>query len=102
MKCCTRCRRNFYRLSRTRRRRAGARLQVAHDTGGSDAWHDQRAAKSGAFFHMDLPEFMSNVRLLIAHGTTLSTNALLTGNIAKSRLISHQRFSRHHRDAARL
>ena len=36
---------------------------------------------------MELPQFMSNVRLLIAHGTTLSTNALLTGRIAKVGLL---------------
>jgi N-methylhydantoinase A len=39
-----------------------------------------------------LPEFMSNVRLLIAHGTTLSTNALLTGRIAKVGLLTTDGF----------
>ena len=43
--------------------------------------------KAAAFFNMDLPQFMSNVHLLIAHGTTLSTNALLTGRIAKVGLL---------------
>jgi N-methylhydantoinase A len=39
--------------------------------------------KTAAFFKMDLTEFMSNVGLFIAHGSTLATNALLTGRIAK-------------------
>lgn len=43
--------------------------------------------KGAGSFHMELPQFMSNVRLLIAHGTTLSTNALLTGRIAKVGLL---------------
>ena len=48
--------------------------------------------KAARFFQMDLPEFMSNVRLLIAHGTTLSTNALLTGRIAKVGLLTTDGF----------
>jgi len=48
--------------------------------------------KAARFFHMDLAEFMSNVRLLIAHGTTLSTNALLTGRIAKVGLLTTKGF----------
>ncbi len=48
--------------------------------------------KAARFFHMALPEFMSNVHLLIAHGTTLSTNALLTGKIAKVGLLSTKGF----------
>ncbi|MGE5306028.1 MAG: hydantoinase/oxoprolinase family protein [Alphaproteobacteria bacterium] len=48
--------------------------------------------KAARFFHMDLGEFMSNVRLLIAHGTTLSTNALLTGRIAKVGLLATNGF----------
>jgi N-methylhydantoinase A len=48
--------------------------------------------KAARFFHMDLPEFMSNVHLLIAHGTTLSTNALLTGRIAKVGLLATNGF----------
>jgi len=48
--------------------------------------------KAAAFFHMDLPEFMANVHLLIAHGTTLSTNALLTGRIAKVGLLVTEGF----------
>ena len=48
--------------------------------------------KAARFFDMDLPEFMSNVRLLIAHGTTLSTNALLTGRIAKVGLLTTKGF----------
>ncbi|MEE8434359.1 MAG: hydantoinase/oxoprolinase family protein [bacterium] len=39
--------------------------------------------KAAAFFGQQLPEFMANLGLLIAHGTTLSTNALLTGKVAK-------------------
>lgn len=48
--------------------------------------------KAAAFFGMELPRFMSNVGLLIAHGTTLSTNALLTGKIAKVGLMATRGF----------
>ena len=48
--------------------------------------------KAAGFFNMDLPQFMSNVRLLIAHGTTLSTNALLTGRTAKVGLLATEGF----------
>jgi N-methylhydantoinase A len=48
--------------------------------------------KAARFFKMDLPQFMSNVHLLIAHGTTLSTNALLTGRIAKVGLLTTKGF----------
>ncbi|MFQ5852559.1 MAG: hydantoinase/oxoprolinase family protein [Candidatus Binatia bacterium] len=48
--------------------------------------------KAATFFGMKLPEFMSNVGLLIAHGTTLSTNALLTGRIAKVGLVTTKGF----------
>jgi len=48
--------------------------------------------KAAAFFRMDLPQFMANVHLLIAHGTTLSTNALLTGRIAKVGLLATEGF----------
>ena len=39
--------------------------------------------KAAKFFRVTLQQFLSDVELLIAHGTTLSTNALLTGKIAK-------------------
>ncbi|MDH3445661.1 MAG: hydantoinase/oxoprolinase family protein, partial [Deltaproteobacteria bacterium] len=48
--------------------------------------------KAASSFKMDLGQFMSNVRLLIAHGTTLSTNALLTGRIAKVGLLVTEGF----------
>ncbi|TAJ77627.1 hydantoinase/oxoprolinase family protein, partial [bacterium] len=48
--------------------------------------------KAARFFQMSLPQFMSNVHLLIAHGTTLSTNALLTGRIAKVGLLATKGF----------
>ncbi len=48
--------------------------------------------KAARFFGMSLPQFMSNVHLLIAHGTTLSTNALLTGRIAKVGLLATRGF----------
>ncbi|MBI3013655.1 MAG: hydantoinase/oxoprolinase family protein [Candidatus Tectomicrobia bacterium] len=48
--------------------------------------------KAAAFFGLELPQFMSNVGLLIAHGTTLSTNALLTGRIAKVGLMATKGF----------
>ncbi|HXG52781.1 MAG TPA: hydantoinase/oxoprolinase family protein [candidate division Zixibacteria bacterium] len=44
----------------------------------------EKAARS---FGVELSRFMSDVRLLIAHGTTLSTNALLTGKTAKVGLL---------------
>ena len=40
--------------------------------------------KAAASFGMKLPQFLSDAGLLIAHGTTLSTNALLTGNLSSA------------------
>ncbi|MGD0027235.1 MAG: hydantoinase/oxoprolinase family protein [Xanthobacteraceae bacterium] len=48
--------------------------------------------KAAKFFDMTLPQFLSDVELLIAHGTTLSTNALLTGRIAKVGLLTTEGF----------
>ena len=48
--------------------------------------------KAAGFFGMTLPQFLSDGELLIAHGTTLSTNALLTGKIAKLGLLTTEGF----------
>ena len=48
--------------------------------------------KAARHFGMSLAQFLSDPALLIAHGTTLSTNALLTGNIAKVGLITTEGF----------
>lgn len=48
--------------------------------------------KASAYFRLDLRQFMANVGLLIAHGTTLSTNALLTGKTAKVGLLTTDGF----------
>ncbi len=48
--------------------------------------------KAARFFGLELTGFMSNLKLLIAHGTTLSTNALLTGKIAKVGLVTTEGF----------
>jgi len=48
--------------------------------------------KAAQRFGQDLPEFLSDVGLFIAHGTTLSTNALLTGRIAKVGLLCTEGF----------
>lgn len=48
--------------------------------------------KAAGFFGMKLPQFLSDPGLLIAHGTTLSTNALLTGKIAKVGLLATEGF----------
>src|SRR3989304_5332167 len=48
--------------------------------------------KAARFFGKSLPQFLSDDGLLIAHGTTLSTNALLTGKIAKVGLLTTEGF----------
>lgn len=48
--------------------------------------------KAAHHFGMKLPQFLSDPGLLIAHGTTLSTNALLTGKIAKVGLLATDGF----------
>jgi len=48
--------------------------------------------KAAHHFGMKLPQFLSDPELLIAHGTTLSTNALLTGKIAKVGLLATDGF----------
>src|SRR3989338_2873259 len=48
--------------------------------------------KAAAHFGLDLSRFMANVGLLIAHGTTLSTNALLTGKTARVGLLTTDGF----------
>lgn len=48
--------------------------------------------KAARFFGMRLPQFLSDPGMLIAHGTTLSTNALLTGKIARVGLLATDGF----------
>jgi N-methylhydantoinase A len=48
--------------------------------------------KASRHFGLSLQRFMDNVGLLIAHGTTLSTNALLTGKTAKVGLVTTDGF----------
>ncbi len=48
--------------------------------------------KAAAHFGLDLPRFMARVEILLAHGTTLSTNALLTGRVAKVGLLATKGF----------
>ncbi|OGA43184.1 MAG: hypothetical protein A3G25_07355 [Betaproteobacteria bacterium RIFCSPLOWO2_12_FULL_63_13] len=48
--------------------------------------------KAAHHFGLKLPQFLSDPGLLIAHGTTLSTNALLTGKIAKVGLLATEGF----------
>lgn len=48
--------------------------------------------KAARHFDMELPRFLSDPALLIAHGTTLSTNALLTGKIARVGLLATEGF----------
>ena len=48
--------------------------------------------KTAASFGLGLSKFLSNIGVLIAHGTTLSTNALLTGRTAKTGLMATKGF----------
>jgi N-methylhydantoinase A len=48
--------------------------------------------KAAAHFGVDLPRFMARVGILLAHGTTLSTNALLTGRVARVGLLATKGF----------
>src|SRR3990170_1241537 len=48
--------------------------------------------KAARHFRLDLRKFLADPGLLIAHGTTLSTNALLTGRIAKVGLLATEGF----------
>src|SRR3990172_2556395 len=49
-------------------------------------------SKTAANFGLELSKFLSNIGVLIAHGTTLSTNALLTGRTAKTGLMATKGF----------
>src|SRR3990172_11409252 len=44
--------------------------------------------KAARHFRLDLRRFLADSELQIAHGTTLSTNALLTGKIARVGLLA--------------
>ena len=48
--------------------------------------------KAARHFRLDLRKFLADPGLLIVHGTTLSTNALLTGRIAKVGLLATEGF----------
>src|SRR5574341_469263 len=48
--------------------------------------------KAAARFGQDLHGFMARVGILLAHGTTLSTNALLTGKVARVGLLATKGF----------
>src|SRR3970282_417735 len=48
--------------------------------------------KAASDFREDLPLFLSKVGVMITHGTPLSTNALLTGKVAKVGLLATEGF----------
>ncbi|HEY7676572.1 MAG TPA: hydantoinase/oxoprolinase family protein, partial [Candidatus Methylomirabilis sp.] len=48
--------------------------------------------KAAAHFGVGLARFMARVGILLAHGTTLSTNALLTGRVARVGLLATKGF----------